>query len=250
MGEWRLRGDRDADRSRRRAARQRGRPACGLGRARRGVRQRQHGARRGAARRAWSTGVDYVGSLLERAAERAAAERLDAAFAYGDAEELPFADASFDATTSVMGAMFAPDHERAAAELVRVTRPGGTIALASWAPTGFVGAMFWTIAEHVPPPAGLPSPMLWGTPDYLDDLFGADVTWIHRRQTFTFRFASADAFVDRFATSTGRRSPRSTRPAPTATRSRATCASWRSSGTASRTTGRSRCRRPTSSRSA
>jgi len=150
-----------------------------------------------------ATGVDYVGSLLERAAERAAAERLDAAFAFGDAEDLPFADASFDATTSVMGAMFAPDHERAAAELVRVTRPGGTIALASWAPTGFVGAMFWTIAEHVSPTEGLPSPMLWGTADYLDDLFGADVTWIHRRQTFTFRFASADAFVDRFATSDG-----------------------------------------------
>jgi SAM-dependent methyltransferase len=149
------------------------------------------------------TGVDYVGSLLERAAERAAAERLEAAFAFGDAEDMPFADASFDAAVSVMGAMFAPDHEQAAAELLRVTRPGGTIALASWSPVGFVGAMFWTIAEHVPPTEGLPSPMLWGTADYLEELFGPEVEWVHRRRTFTFRFASADAFVERFASSYG-----------------------------------------------
>jgi SAM-dependent methyltransferase len=149
------------------------------------------------------TGVDYVGASLERAAERAAAERLDAAFAYGDAEELPFADDSFDATASVMGAMFSADHERAAEELLRVTRPGGTIALASWSPVGFVGAMFWAMAERVPPTDGLPLPMLWGTADYLEEIFGPDVTWRHRRQTFTFRFASADAFVDRFATHYG-----------------------------------------------
>jgi SAM-dependent methyltransferase len=145
-----------------------------------------------------ATGVDYVGPLLERAVERAASERLDAAFAFGDAEELPFADASFDATASVMGAMFTADHERAASELLRVTRPGGTIALASWSPVGFVGAMFWTIAEHVAPASGLPSPMLWGTSDYLEDLL-PDVEWMHRRRTFTFRFASADAFVEQFA---------------------------------------------------
>ena len=146
------------------------------------------------------TGVDYVPSLLDRGIERAAAERLDVAFQLGDAEALPFADGSFDATVSVVGAMFAPDHERAAAELVRVTRPGGTIALASWTPDSFVGAMFRTVAAHVPPPRGVASPLLWGDESYLNSLFGADVGWTHRRRTFTFRFESAAAFVDRFVT--------------------------------------------------
>ena len=149
------------------------------------------------------TGVDWVGPLLERAGERAAVERLDVAFAWGDAEALPFEAASFDATASVMGSMFAPGHERAAAELLRVTRPGGTIALANWTPVGFSGAMFWTIAEHVPPAEGVPSPMLWGTKEYLEELFGERVEWSHRRRTFTFRFRSADAFVRRFASSYG-----------------------------------------------
>ena len=146
------------------------------------------------------TGVDYVASLLDRGIERAAAERLDIAFQLGDAEELPFPDDSFDATVSVVGAMFAPDHERAAAELVRVTRPGGTIALASWTPDSFVAAMFRTVAAHVPPPRGVASPLLWGDESYLNSLFGAEVGWTHRRREFTFRFESAAAFVDRFVT--------------------------------------------------
>ena len=100
------------------------------------------------------TGVDYVPALLERGRERAAAERIGVDLREGDAEALPFGDGSFDAALSVFGSMFAPDHRRTAAELVRVTRPGGTIALASWTPEGFVGAMFRTIAAHVPPPAG------------------------------------------------------------------------------------------------
>jgi SAM-dependent methyltransferase len=144
--------------------------------------------------------VDYVPTLLDRGLERAAAERLEVAFQLGDAEELSFGDATFDATTSVVGTMFAPDHERTAAELVRVTRPGGTIALASWTPDSFVGAMFRTVAAHVPPPAGVASPLLWGDESYLNNLFGADVGWTHRRRTFTFRFESARAFVDRFVT--------------------------------------------------
>jgi SAM-dependent methyltransferase len=149
------------------------------------------------------TAVDYVPSLLDRGIERAAAERLDIAFQLGDAEELPFAERAFDATTSVVGAMFAPDHERTASELVRVTRPGGTIALASWTPDGFVGAMLRTIAVHVPPPAGVPSPMLWGDESYLNALFATDVGWTHRRRTFTFRFTSAAEYVDRFVTHYG-----------------------------------------------
>ena len=144
------------------------------------------------------TGIDYVPALLERGRERAAAERVNIDFREGDAEEIPFPDESFDATLSVVGSMFAPDQTRAAAELARVTRPGGTIALASWTPDGFVGEMFRTIAAHVPPPAGLASPLLWGTEEHLDELFGPNVTWTHRRKTFTFRFVSAQAFVDAF----------------------------------------------------
>ena len=145
------------------------------------------------------TGIDYVPALLERGRERATAERIGVDFRHGDAEEIPFPDDSFDASVSVFGSMFAPDHRRAAAELVRVTRPGGTIALASWTQDGFVGAMFQTVAAHVPPPSGLASPMLWGAEEHLADLFGPDVTWVHRRSTFTFRFVSAAAFVDCFA---------------------------------------------------
>ena len=84
--------------------------------------------------------------------------------------------------------------------MIRVTEPGGTIALASWKPDGFLGGLFRTIAAHVPPPAGLSSPMLWGTEDHLADIFGDAVTWTHREQTFTFRFTSAEALVERFAT--------------------------------------------------
>jgi SAM-dependent methyltransferase len=145
-------------------------------------------------------GVDYVPALLERGRERAAAERIELDLREGDAEELPFLDGSFDASVSVFGIMFAPDQPRAAAELARVTRPGGTIALASWTPDGFVGAMFRTVAAHVPPPAGLASPMAWGTAEGLDALFGTEVAWAHRERTFTFRFTSAQAFVDAFAT--------------------------------------------------
>jgi SAM-dependent methyltransferase len=96
----------------------------------------------------------------------------------------------------VFGAMFAPDHARAASELLRVCRPGGRIALASWAPDGFIGELFRTVAAHVPPPAGLPSPMLWGTEEHLYRLLGdhvEDMTVTDR--TFTFRFASAEDFV-------------------------------------------------------
>jgi SAM-dependent methyltransferase len=145
------------------------------------------------------TGIDYVPALLERGRERAGAERLVIDLRVGDAEEIHFPDESFEAAVSVFGSMFAPDHRRAAAELVRVTRPGGTIALASWTPDGFVGAMFGTVAARVPPPSGLASPMLWGTKEHLAELFGPDVAWAHRRRTFTFRFTSAEAFVECFA---------------------------------------------------
>jgi ubiquinone/menaquinone biosynthesis C-methylase UbiE len=145
------------------------------------------------------TAVDYVPALLDRGRERAAAEGLSVDFRHGDAEELPFADETFDAVVSVFGSMFAPDHRRAAEQLVRVTRPGGTIALASWTPDGFVGAMFETVGAHVPPPAGLAAPMLWGTEEHLAELFGDEVAWTHSLRTFTFRFTSPEAFAERFA---------------------------------------------------
>ncbi len=146
------------------------------------------------------TGCDYVPALLARGRERAAAERLPVEYVEADAEHLPFATGSYDATLSVFGSMFAPDHMLAAAELARVCRSGGRIGLASWTPEGFIGAMFRTVAERVRPPAGLASPMLWGTSDHLEWLFGDDVRWTaHRRRTFTFRFTSAEAFTEFFA---------------------------------------------------
>lgn len=145
------------------------------------------------------TGIDYVPALLERGRERAAAERIDVDFRDGDAEQIPFPDESFTAALSVFGSMFAPDQRRAAAELVRVTQPGGTIALASWTPDGFIGEMFKTVAAHVPPSPALASPMLWGSEEHLSELFGSDVSWVHKRRTFTFRFVSAAAFVQFFA---------------------------------------------------
>jgi SAM-dependent methyltransferase len=143
-----------------------------------------------------AVGIDYVPSLLERGRERAAAEGLDVELLEGDAEALPFADASFDAVTTVFGSMFAPDHTTAAAELLRVCRPGGTIALAGWTPEGFIGELFRTTAAHVPPPAGVQSPMLWGTEAHLRELFGDGIAWLEvEERTFTWRFASAEEFV-------------------------------------------------------
>ncbi|MGE5689291.1 MAG: class I SAM-dependent methyltransferase [Pseudomonadota bacterium] len=144
-------------------------------------------------------GIDYVPALLERGRRRAEAEGLSVELVEGDAEALPFENGSFDAVTSVFGSMFAPDHARAASELLRVSRPGGTIALASWTPEGFVGEMFRTIAAHVPPPAGVPAPMLWGTEDHLRGLLGDGIESLElTERTFTFRFASAEHFVTFF----------------------------------------------------
>jgi len=144
-------------------------------------------------------GVDYVPALLERGRERAATEGLDVELLEGDAEALPFPDDSFDAVTSVFGSMFAPDHAQAAAELLRVCRPGGTIALASWTPESFIGELFRTQAAHVRPPAGVPSPMLWGTEAYLRQLFGEGIAGLEvAERTFTWRFGSAQEFVSFF----------------------------------------------------
>ncbi|MEV4292395.1 class I SAM-dependent methyltransferase [Nonomuraea bangladeshensis] len=153
-----------------------------------------------AARRfAEATGLDYVPALLEQGRVRAAAERLEVAFAEGDAEALPFPDAAFDVSLSTVGVMFAPDQERAAAELLRVTRPGGTVALASWTPDGLVGEMFRTIGKYAPPPPQVRSPMLWGTPERLRELFGGEVEWTAlTTRTFEFAFHSPEHFAEWF----------------------------------------------------
>lgn len=112
-------------------------------------------ARRGCA----VVGLDYVPALLERARRRAEAEGLEAELVEGDAEALPFDDGAFDVVSSVFGAMFAPNQEQTADELARVCRPGGRIGLVAHTPEGFIGQLFKTNAKHVPPPAGLRSPV-------------------------------------------------------------------------------------------
>jgi len=141
-------------------------------------------------------GIDYVPELLEGGRARAVAEGLDVEFRLGDTEDLPVADEYFDAVLSVFGAMFAPDHQRAANEIVRAVRPGGTVGLASWIPDGFIGQMFGVITRHVPGPPGVASPLLWGTEQHLSDLFGAlavDARSVQR--TCTWRFTSPEEFV-------------------------------------------------------
>ncbi len=145
------------------------------------------------------TSTDYVEALLDRARERAEAERLRVRFRTADAEALPFGDGSFDVALSTFGVMFTPDQETAARELSRVTRPGGRIALANWTPEGFIGQLFRTIGRHVAPPAGVKSPALWGTGERLAELFPG-----HRvraqRQTFNFRYASVGHWLEVFKT--------------------------------------------------
>ncbi len=148
---------------------------------------------------ATAIGVDYVPALLESARERAVAEGLDAEFRDGDAEALPFGDDEFDAVLSVFGTMFAPEHRRTAAEMLRVARPGGRIALASWTPDGFIGQMFGVVARYVAPPAGLASPLLWGTEDHLTQLFGDQIATANSTErAYTFRFSSAEDYVTFF----------------------------------------------------
>lgn len=145
---------------------------------------------------ATAVGVDYVPDLLATGRRRAAAEGLDVEFLDGDAEDLPVEDSSFDAVLTVFGAMFAPDQQRAADEILRAARPGGTVALAAWTPDGFIGDLFRSTARHVPPPAGLDSPMLWGREERLRELFGDAVRDIRSTERVnTFRYRSAEDFV-------------------------------------------------------
>lgn len=145
-------------------------------------------------------GVDFVPALLERARLRAAADGLPVEFREGDAENLPVESGAFDVVLSTFGVMFAPDHERAASELVRACKPGGKIGLASWTPEGVLGDSFRVISKYLPPPpAGLKPAVSWGSQTYLRELFGSTISnWQVARKVFVFRYRSFEHWLEIF----------------------------------------------------
>ena len=156
-----------------------------------------------AAARRWCdvTSTDYVPSLLEHGRRRAEAERLPIQFQEADAEALPFSDGTFDVVLSSFGVMFAPNHVRAASEMLRVCRPGGRIGLANWTPRGFIGRLFTVVGRHVPPPPALTSPSRWGQKDHLELLFRAGASDIHiTNRDFKFRYRSPEHWIEVFRT--------------------------------------------------
>ncbi|MDP2004789.1 MAG: class I SAM-dependent methyltransferase [Rubrivivax sp.] len=147
------------------------------------------------------TSTDYVPSLLDRGAERATAERLHVHFEVADVEALPYADARFDAVLSTFGVMFAPDQARAAAEMVRVCRPGGRIGLANWTPGSLIGGVFKALGRQIAPPAGVAPPALWGVESHLHLLFGDSAAAIQvRPRVLHFRYRSAAHWIEVFRT--------------------------------------------------
>jgi ubiquinone/menaquinone biosynthesis C-methylase UbiE len=148
-----------------------------------------------------AVGIDYVPALVERARERATAERLPARFEVGDCEDIPFADSSFDAVLSVYGSMFAPRPEKAALELLRVCRPGGRVGMANWTPDGFWGQAFGLQARYASPPAGLRPPTDWGTEARLRELFGDRTSSLRiARRSALFRYRNSRHWIDVFRT--------------------------------------------------
>jgi SAM-dependent methyltransferase len=154
-----------------------------------------------ALRGATVVGVDLTPELFEHARRRAAAAGVDIDWVEGDAQDLPFEDAGFDRVISTFGAMFAPDHARAAAELVRVCRPGGRIVMTTWANDGFAGELFkLTGAFLPPPPAGVQPPPLWGVESHVTEVFAAaGVAATIERETVVFEFPSAEDAVQHYA---------------------------------------------------
>ena len=147
------------------------------------------------------TSTDYVGHLLESGRARAEAEGLDVDYMVADAENLPFSDNSFDMAVSTFGVMFAPNQIKSAAEMMRVIKPGGKMAMANWTPESFIGALFKTLGKHVPPPAGVKSPAMWGNEQWINETFGGSANEIvFIRKMFNFRYPSPQAFVDIFKT--------------------------------------------------
>jgi len=148
------------------------------------------------------TGVDIATNLLEQARARAESEGLTIQFDEGDAEKLPYGDAAFDEVVSMFGAMFAPRPELVAAELVRVCRPGGRIAMANWTPDGFIGQMFRISGKYVPPPPNMPSPIKWGDEETVRERLRdgvADVQLTRRMCPFRYPFPPAEV-VESFRT--------------------------------------------------
>jgi ubiquinone/menaquinone biosynthesis C-methylase UbiE len=146
------------------------------------------------------TSTDYVGALLERGKERAKAERLDVKFQEADAEDLPFADQSFDVVLSTFGVMFTPHQERAARELMRVCKSGGKVGLANWTPEGYIGQLFKTLGQYLPPAAGVKSPALWGNNAHLEMLFAGSSSVSATGRHFAFRYKSPAHMLEIFRT--------------------------------------------------
>lgn len=156
-----------------------------------------------AAARRWTdvTSTDYVPALLERGRARASAEGLPVQFEQADAENLPYADGSFDVVLSTFGVMFTPDQDKAASEMARVCKPGGRIGLANWTPTSFVGEMFKLMGRYLPPAAGVKSPALWGMEERLRELFRDRLDSIAiEHKDFVFRYRSAAHWLEVFRT--------------------------------------------------
>lgn len=152
-----------------------------------------------ARRMARVSGVDIVPALLERALRRAEVEGLELDLKEGDAQALPYDDASFDVVLSTFGAMFAPDQKRTASELLRVCRPGGVIGMANWTPTSFVGDIFRLTARFVPPPVATRAAVEWGSGERLRELFGDRVALLRLSDhSWRHRFESAEQWVDMF----------------------------------------------------
>lgn len=144
------------------------------------------------------TGCDIATNWIEKARSRAAAEGLEITFEQGDAESLPYDDDQFDVVVSLVGAMFAPRPDLVAAELTRVCRPGGMIAMANWTPGGFIGLMFKTIAKHIAP-SGMPSPVLWGDETTVRDRLGKGITQLKcERQIYRFDYPFPPSAVVEF----------------------------------------------------
>ena len=151
------------------------------------------------------TGLDIVAGAARRARRRAHEADVEIEWIEGDAEALPFGDASFDKAISVLGVQFTPRHELSARELARVVRPGGTIVLANWTPRGFIGQFFKTIGPRMPkPPAGVSPPPLWGDEDHVRELFGGNGCGVEvESRSVVFEHESPAAFVDYMADNYG-----------------------------------------------
>ena len=142
------------------------------------------------------TGIDIAENLIEQAKANAAREGLDIKFEVGDAEDLPYEDGTFDAVVTQFGAMFAPRPDVTASEMKRVCKSGGMIAMGNWTPEAFTGQMFKIGAKHVPPPPGIPAPVLWGSEETVRERFSEGISNLEmKRIPIVFKFDMPPADV-------------------------------------------------------